>query len=83
MAYDELVYALGAENNTFGIQGVPKYACFLKEIWDAEKIRTKLMDCKSSGDREMSGNRLADFALLACSFSHRHRDRNLQGPTSI
>jgi len=43
--YDELVYAVGAENNTFGIPGVSEHACFLKEIQDAEKIRKKLMDC--------------------------------------
>ncbi len=44
--YDYLVVAVGAENNTFGIPGVYDYACFLKEIWDAKKIRTRLMDCK-------------------------------------
>lgn len=37
----------GAENNTFGIPGVTEHANFLKEIWDAEKVRKKLMDCKS------------------------------------
>jgi NADH dehydrogenase FAD-containing subunit len=25
--------------------GVPKYACFLKELADADKVRQKLMDC--------------------------------------
>ncbi len=43
--YDYLVVAVGAENATFGIPGVRENACFLKEIWDARKIRTKLMDC--------------------------------------
>ncbi|KAJ1656194.1 NADH:ubiquinone oxidoreductase [Dispira simplex] len=43
--YDYLVVAVGAENNTFGIKGVTEHACFLKEIWDARRIRTKLMDC--------------------------------------
>ncbi|OWZ59693.1 NADH dehydrogenase [Cryptococcus neoformans c45] len=43
--YDYLVYAVGCENQTFGIKGVPEYACFLKELSDADKIRTKLMDC--------------------------------------
>lgn len=28
--------------------GVKEYACFLKEIWDAQKIRTRLMDCVES-----------------------------------
>ncbi|RKP08067.1 FAD/NAD-P-binding domain-containing protein [Thamnocephalis sphaerospora] len=45
LPYDYLVVAVGAENQTFGIPGVREYACFLKEIWDAKKIRTRLMDC--------------------------------------
>ncbi|TPX72730.1 hypothetical protein SpCBS45565_g00030 [Spizellomyces sp. 'palustris'] len=43
--YDYLVVACGAENATFGIPGVREYSCFLKEAWDAKKIRTRLMDC--------------------------------------
>ncbi|WWD08360.1 hypothetical protein V865_006472 [Kwoniella europaea PYCC6329] len=43
--YDYLVYAVGCENQTFGIKGVTEHACFLKELSDADKIRTKLMDC--------------------------------------
>jgi NADH:ubiquinone reductase (non-electrogenic) len=46
--YDYLVYAVGCENQTFGIKGVNEHACFLKELHDADKIRTKLMDCESS-----------------------------------
>jgi NADH:ubiquinone reductase (non-electrogenic) len=42
--YDYLVIACGSENATFGIKGVKEYACFLKEAWDARKIRTNLMD---------------------------------------
>lgn len=45
LKYDYLVYAIGAENQTFGIKGVRENACFLKEIWDAEKIRARLLDC--------------------------------------
>ncbi|RXK41726.1 NADH dehydrogenase [Tremella mesenterica] len=43
--YDYLVYAVGCENQTFGIKGVTEHACFLKELSDADKIRTKLLDC--------------------------------------
>lgn len=43
--YDYLVVNVGAANQTFGIKGVEENACFLKETWDAEKIRTRLMDC--------------------------------------
>lgn len=44
--YDMIVYAVGAENNTFGIPGVAEHGNFLKEVWDAEKIRRRLIDCE-------------------------------------
>lgn len=37
--YDYLVYAVGAETQTFGIPGVREHACFMKELHDAEKVR--------------------------------------------
>jgi len=43
--YDYLVYAVGCENQTFGIKGVKEHACFLKELSDADKIRQRLLDC--------------------------------------
>ncbi|TDZ18890.1 External alternative NADH-ubiquinone oxidoreductase [Colletotrichum sidae] len=45
VAYDMLVVGVGAENATFGIQGVRENSCFLKEIGDAQAIRKKIMDC--------------------------------------
>lgn len=44
--YDYLIYAVGCENQTFGIKGVNDHACFLKELSDADKIRTRLLDCE-------------------------------------
>lgn len=44
--YDKLVIAVGAYTKTFGIPGVKEYACFLKEVNDARKIRQRLIDCK-------------------------------------
>ncbi|CAG7850200.1 Probable NADH-ubiquinone oxidoreductase C3A11.07, mitochondrial; Flags: Precursor [Serendipita indica DSM 11827] len=46
--YDYLVYALGAETQTFGIPGAKENSCFLKELWDAEQLRSKTMDCIES-----------------------------------
>ncbi|KAH8878881.1 FAD/NAD(P)-binding domain-containing protein [Thozetella sp. PMI_491] len=46
--YDMLVIGVGAENATFGIPGVREHSCFLKEIGDAQRIRTKIMDCVES-----------------------------------
>ncbi|TFK47303.1 NDE2, mitochondrial external NADH dehydrogenase [Heliocybe sulcata] len=44
--YDYLVYAVGAETQTFNIPGVAEHACFMKELHDAE--RTRFMDCVES-----------------------------------
>lgn len=41
--FDYLVVGVGAQNSTFGIPGVQEHACFLKEVWDATKIRTRIM----------------------------------------
>ncbi|KAI0319999.1 FAD/NAD-P-binding domain-containing protein [Amylostereum chailletii] len=46
--YDYLVYAVGAETQTFGIPGVQENACFMKEIQDAEKMKRRFMDCVES-----------------------------------
>ncbi|KAK9462189.1 pyridine nucleotide-disulfide oxidoreductase-domain-containing protein [Lipomyces oligophaga] len=45
LPFDYLVIGVGAQNTTFGIPGVQENACFLKEIQDAQKIRTRIMDC--------------------------------------
>lgn len=43
MAYDALVVAVGARNNTFGIPGVSENVMFLKELSDARRIRTTII----------------------------------------
>ncbi|KAI6044556.1 NDE2, mitochondrial external NADH dehydrogenase [Pisolithus marmoratus] len=43
--YDYLVYAVGAETQTFGIPGVKERACFMKEIADAEQMQARFLDC--------------------------------------
>lgn len=65
--YDELVYTVGAENNTFGIPGTKEYALPLKEIWDGERIRKKLMDC-------MCCVRSSDLSDSVSCGTYRHRD---------
>ncbi|KAJ8584437.1 NADH dehydrogenase [Rhizopogon salebrosus TDB-379] len=46
--YDYLVYAVGAETQTFGIPGVKEHACFMKELHDAEKVQRRFLDCVES-----------------------------------
>lgn len=73
--YDYLVVGVGAESQTFGIKGVLEHACFLKETWDAQKIRTRIMDCVETAQSK--------------SFSDEERQRLLHmvvvggGPTGI
>jgi len=43
--YDKLVVTIGAQTNTFGIPGVREYCNFLKQVDDAQKIRTAIVNC--------------------------------------
>ncbi|KIJ62223.1 hypothetical protein HYDPIDRAFT_30491 [Hydnomerulius pinastri MD-312] len=45
LKYDYLVYAVGAETQTFGIPGVKEHACFMKEVGDAEEMQRRFLDC--------------------------------------
>jgi NADH dehydrogenase FAD-containing subunit len=42
--YDRLVVTVGAQTNTFGIPGVREHCCFLKQIEDARRIRTSIVN---------------------------------------
>ncbi|MBZ0204207.1 MAG: FAD-dependent oxidoreductase [Ignavibacteria bacterium] len=43
--YDLLIISVGETTNTYNIEGVDKYAFFLREVADARKIRIKVIDC--------------------------------------
>ncbi|KAH9838086.1 FAD/NAD-P-binding domain-containing protein [Rhodofomes roseus] len=43
--YDYLVFAVGAEVQTFNIPGVKENACFMKELEDAEHMQRRFLDC--------------------------------------
>ena len=55
--YDYLVYAVGAETQTFGIKGVKEHACFMKELADAERV--------SLGSIKVSTMRLTAVGIVA------------------
>eukprot|EP00557_Chaetoceros_sp_GSL56_P005015 CAMPEP_0176497384 /NCGR_PEP_ID=MMETSP0200_2-20121128/11695_1 /TAXON_ID=947934 /ORGANISM="Chaetoceros sp., Strain GSL56" /LENGTH=592 /DNA_ID=CAMNT_0017895393 /DNA_START=218 /DNA_END=1993 /DNA_ORIENTATION=- len=42
--YDKLIMAVGAQTNTYGIPGVRENCCFLKQIQDARRIRTAIVN---------------------------------------
>ncbi|KAG0597553.1 hypothetical protein M758_12G003700 [Ceratodon purpureus] len=48
LQYDYLVVAVGATTNTFGTKGVREYCHFLKEVYDAEKIKESIQNCFES-----------------------------------
>lgn len=68
LAYDKLVVAVGAENNTFGTPGVEKHAHFLKEISDARRIRSAVTDAFESaanpGQTDEERRRLLNFVVV-------------------
>ncbi|KIJ56296.1 hypothetical protein M422DRAFT_23586 [Sphaerobolus stellatus SS14] len=43
--YDYLVCAVGAETQTFGIPGVQEHGIFMKELADADRFQSHVMDC--------------------------------------
>lgn len=43
--YDILVISVGEITNSYNIEGVDKFAYFLREVADARKIRSKVIDC--------------------------------------
>lgn len=55
LPFDQLVIASGASANTFGIEGVQQYAYFLKEVSDARRIRSRIIDLFEAADNEWHG----------------------------
>ncbi|KAJ7653331.1 pyridine nucleotide-disulfide oxidoreductase-domain-containing protein [Mycena polygramma] len=68
ISYDYLVYAVGAEVQTFGIPGVQEHACFMKELQDAEKMQRRFLDCLESaafrGQSEAEIERLLHIVVV-------------------
>ena len=68
VAYDYLMIAVGAENNTFGIPGVVENAVFLKELSDARRIRELIISCLERADvpgiSAERRNQLLHFAVV-------------------
>ncbi|KAF9317357.1 hypothetical protein BG003_000878 [Podila horticola] len=65
--YDHLIIAVGSYSNTFNIPGVKEHAFFLKEVSDARKIRSRVLECferaeMSRSDEEKNG--LLHFAVV-------------------
>ncbi|KAF9193936.1 hypothetical protein BGZ51_001629 [Haplosporangium sp. Z 767] len=65
--YDHLIIAVGSYSNTFHIPGVKEHAFFLKEVSDARKIRTRVLECFERAEMSRSDeerNALLHFAVV-------------------
>jgi len=75
LKYDELVIAVGAAPNTFGVPGVEKYCFFLKSVADARSIRQRIIECferaSNPATSEQEKRRLLHFVVVG------------GGPTSV
>ncbi|KAG0351013.1 hypothetical protein BGZ54_003463, partial [Gamsiella multidivaricata] len=65
--YDHLIITVGSYSNTFNIPGVKEHAFFLKEVADARKIRSRVLECFEraemlNSDEERNG--LLHFAVV-------------------
>ncbi|KAG8175324.1 hypothetical protein JTE90_002869 [Oedothorax gibbosus] len=55
ISFDKLVIGVGCLTNTFGVKGVEKYASFLKEIPDAQRIRRAILsNCERALSPQLS-----------------------------
>ncbi|TFK36642.1 pyridine nucleotide-disulfide oxidoreductase-domain-containing protein [Crucibulum laeve] len=45
MRYDKLIISVGAYSQTFNVPGVKEYALFLKDVKDARRIRSRILEC--------------------------------------
>ncbi|KAK6508753.1 hypothetical protein TWF506_010830 [Arthrobotrys conoides] len=46
ISYDKLIVAVGCYSQTFGTKGVRENALFLKDVGDARKIRSRILECE-------------------------------------
>ncbi|KAJ3509610.1 hypothetical protein NLJ89_g5136 [Agrocybe chaxingu] len=45
LKYDKLIIAVGAYSQTFNVPGVKEHAHFLKDVKDARRIRSRILEC--------------------------------------
>ena len=68
LEYDILVTAIGAETATYGTPGVKENTYFLKDIYDAKKIRANIMDHLETaaypGQDDTEISRLLSFVVV-------------------
>ena len=61
--YDQLILALGTDNNDFGIEGVSKYAVSLKTLKDGEHIRNRILESFRVATQRLHAGDISDSEL--------------------
>lgn len=67
LTFDHLIIAVGSYSNTFGIKGVKEHAFFLKEVSDARRIRSRVLECFERADMATTDeekNSILHFAVV-------------------
>ncbi|KAK6332930.1 hypothetical protein TWF718_010758 [Orbilia javanica] len=66
--YDKLIVAVGCYSQTFGTKGVRENALFLKDVGDARKIRSRILECFETASlpttSEYLRKNLLNFAIV-------------------
>uniref|UniRef100_A0A8H7XQW3 FAD/NAD(P)-binding domain-containing protein n=1 Tax=Psilocybe cubensis TaxID=181762 RepID=A0A8H7XQW3_PSICU len=68
LEYDKLIIAVGAYSQTFNIPGVKEHAHFLKDVKDARKIRSRILECFEQANQpflsETQRRNLLNFCIV-------------------
>ncbi|KAK6512644.1 hypothetical protein TWF481_001526 [Arthrobotrys musiformis] len=68
ISYDKLIVAVGCYSQTFGTKGVRENALFLKDVGDARKIRSRILECFETASLPTTSDylrkRLLNFAIV-------------------
>ncbi|KAF5373261.1 hypothetical protein D9615_007477 [Tricholomella constricta] len=66
--YDKLVIAVGAYSQTFNVPGVKENAHFLKDVKDARKIRSRILECFEQANQptvsDVEKRKLLNFCIV-------------------
>ncbi|KAK4699577.1 hypothetical protein P7C70_g6684, partial [Phenoliferia sp. Uapishka_3] len=83
LSYDKLVIACGAYSRTFNIPGVKEYAHFLKDVKDARKIRSRILECfEQAAQPTLTDNERRDLLHFVI-VGGESDSQALSGPTGI
>ena len=63
VAYDKLAITVGCYSQTFGTKGVKENAFFMKDVGDARRIRTRILECFEIANLPTTSDKLREQLL--------------------